>query len=199
MQTLHLGFFASHGGSNMQKIIDACKDGSLQAVPEIIISNNSGATAKERAGNEGIPFYHISDLTHPDPIDQIDYTIYILHKHNVDTIVLAGYMKMLDPQIIREFKGRVLNIHPALLPKYGGKGMYGKFVHEKVIENKETESGATIHLVDEQYDNGRILAQNKVPVFQDDSPETLAARVLSKEHILYVDTLKKIVSGEIKI
>jgi phosphoribosylglycinamide formyltransferase-1 len=199
MNKLKLGFLASHGGSNMQSIIDACKSGKINAMPVVVISNNSNSMALERAKNEGIPSYHISQKKYPDP-DSLDKAIIdVLEKYEVDLVILAGYMKKLGNKVIQRFKGKILNIHPALLPKYGGEGMYGRFVHEAVIKNKEKESGCTVHIVDEVYDHGRILGQAKVPVLPDDTPETLAARVLEQEHLLYPSIIGKIASGEIII
>lgn len=197
MPRLHLGFLASHGGSNMQAIIDNVKSNLIDAELCCVVSNNSSSFALDRAAKEGIPAFHISDKTHPG--NCTDQIINTMKSHNVDTIVLAGYMKMVDARLINSFNGRVLNIHPALLPKFGGHGMYGINVHKAVIEAKETISGATIHLVDSEYDRGRILAQIQVPVFPDDSPETLAERVLQGEHQLYSNTLKHIADGLIII
>jgi len=199
MSSLQLGFLASHGGSNMQAIIDACKSGKLNAKPCCVISNNSKSGALERAAKEQIPFFHISSAKYPTE-EELDNTIIdTFSKLGVDTVILAGYMKKLGLSVIRHYKGRILNIHPALLPKYGGKGMYGKFVHEAVLKAEEKESGPTVHLVDEIYDNGRILNQNKVPVYPEDTVETLSARVLEQEHIIYPETLQMIASGEIKL
>ena len=195
MPKLNLGFLASHGGSNMQAIIDACKNGKVNADACVVISNNSESTALQRAKKESIPGYHISTATHNDHVD--DSIIEVLEKHNVDLVILAGYMKKLGDKVIERFKGRVLNIHPALLPKFGGKGMYGKFVHEAVLASGEKISGPTVHVVDLIYDHGRILAQKEVPVFPDDTIETLSARVLEQEHILFPETIHKIATGEI--
>lgn len=194
---MNIGFLASHGGSNMQAIIDACKAGRLSAVPVVVISNNAESRALERARNEGIPNYYLSGKTHPDPdsLDQAILDALILHK--VDVVALAGYMKKLGPKTLAHFRGRILNIHPALLPKHGGKGMYGIRVHEAVIAAGETESGVTVHLVTEEYDKGPILARVTVPVMPGDTPEILAERVLVQEHILYPATLQRIATGEI--
>jgi len=194
---MNIGFLASHGGSNMQAIIDACKAGRLSAVPVVVISNNGESRALERARNEGIPSYYLSGKTHPDP-DSLDQAILdVLILHGVDVVALAGYMKKLGPKTLAHFRGRILNIHPALLPKHGGKGMYGIRVHEAVITAGETESGVTVHLVTEEYDRGPILAQVRVPVMPGDTPETLAERVLVQEHILYPATLQRIATGDI--
>lgn len=199
MGKLHLGFFASHGGSNMQAIIDNIKKGKLDAIPSVLISNNSNSGAIQRAINENIPYYHISSKTHQNEEDYIQTIIDVLDKHNVDTLVLAGYMKILDKRIISHFNGRALNIHPALLPKYGGKDMYGIKVHQAVIAAKEKQSGVTVHLINENYDDGCILAQSIVEVCAEDTVEILAARVLEQEHIIYSETLQKIALNEIKI
>jgi len=199
MPKLFIGFMASHGGSNMQAIIDAIKVGKIDAEAACLISNNSKSGAMERAAKEGIPHYHISGKTHPDPEQHDKAIIDTFHKHNVNIIVLAGYMRKVNPRIIKEWEGRVLNIHPALLPKFGGKGMWGMHVHEAVIAAGEKESGPTVHIVDEHFDHGRILAQLKVPVHPDDTPETLAARVLEKEHQLYPLVLAQISEGLIEL
>jgi phosphoribosylglycinamide formyltransferase-1 len=194
---MNIGFLASHGGSNMQAIIEACKSGKLQATPAVVISNNSTSGAIERAKTEGVPYYYLSGKTHPEPGELDDAILDAFLRHAVDVVVLAGYMKKLGPKTLSHFRGRIVNIHPALLPKFGGEGMYGIHVHEAVIAAGEKESGVTIHFVDEQYDTGAILAQTRVPVRPDDTPETLAARVLEQEHILYAETLQKIATGEI--
>jgi phosphoribosylglycinamide formyltransferase-1 len=194
---MNLGFLASHNGSNMQAILDACKSGALSAVSTVIISNNSESGALIRAVKEGIPSFHLSGKTHPDPAALDRAILDELLKHEVDVVVLAGYMKRLGPETLRQYRGMVLNIHPALLPKFGGKGMYGIHVHQAVIEAGERESGVTIHVVDENYDTGLIVAQERVTVLPEDTPETLAARVLACEHRLFPETLQKIATGGI--
>ena len=193
---LILGFLCSHGGSNMQAIIDNIKTGKLNAKAGAVISNNSDAFALKRAEKENIPAYHISNKTHDDVDAEI---INIFDKYNVNTVILAGYMKIVSKRIIEHYNGRVLNIHPALLPKFGGEGMYGINVHKAVILSGDKMSGATIHLVTPNYDDGRILNQMEVPVYTSDTPQILADRVLETEHILYSDTLIKIANGDIKI
>ena len=194
---MNIGFLASHNGSNMQEIIDACNSDSLHAIPAVVISNNSKSGALERAQKEEIPNYHLSGKHYPDPNDLDKAILTVMMDHSVDIIVLAGYMKKLGPKTLAHFNGRILNIHPALLPKYGGKGMYGMFVHEAVISSGENESGVSIHIVDGNYDTGPIIAQVRVPVTPSDTPETLAEKVLQQEHVLFPETLQKIVNGEI--
>lgn len=196
---LRLGFLASHGGSNMQAIIDACREGRLAADPVAVISNNSASTALERAKREGIFGIHLSTATHPAPDDLDAAILSVLEERRVDLVILAGYMKRLGPRTLQRFKGRVLNIHPALLPKYGGAGMYGLRVHEAVLAAGEKATGITIHLVDEEYDHGKIINQCQVPVAKDDTPETLSARVLRREHSFFVETLQRITNGEISL
>lgn len=196
---LNIGVFASHGGSNMQAIIDACKDGTIDGEIRVLICNNSKAYAVERAKMAGIPVYHLSTTNYPDFSDLDEAMALVLEKYKVNLIALAGYMKKLGPVVLKQFKNRVLNIHPALLPKYGGPGMYGINVHKAVIEAKDKESGATVHLVNDIYDDGSILGQVVVPVLIDDTPETLAETVLKEEHRLYVETLRRISLGEIKL
>lgn len=194
---LKLGFLASHQGTNMQAIIDACNEGRLHAEPRVVICNNSHCGAAARARREDIDTHHLSSHTHPDA-DVLDRAIVAtLQACGVEVVVLAGYMKKLGPETLAAYRGRILNIHPALLPKFGGKGFYGAAVHQAVLAAGETESGATVHLVDGEYDHGAILAQRKVSVLPDDTPETLAARVLVQEHVLYAETLQKIAMGEI--
>ena len=183
----------------MQSIIDACKSGDIDAVPAVVISNNSKSGAMERAETEGIAHYHLSTKTHPDPEKLDEAMLDALKKHNTDLIILAGYMKKISPAVVREYSGRILNIHPALLPKHGGEGMYGIKVHTAVIAAGDKESGASVHLVDEEYDRGDVLGQIRVPVLEGDTPEILATRVLEKEHVIYPETIKKIASGEITL
>jgi phosphoribosylglycinamide formyltransferase-1 len=196
---LRLGFLASHGGSNVQAIIDACRAGVLDAEPCVVISNNSEAQVLERARNLGVATWHLSSHTHPSP-DALDSAILeTLLSHDVNLVALAGYMRKLGPRTLAHFRGRVLNIHPALLPKFGGTGMYGKRIHEAVLAAGERETGVTIHLVTEEYDQGPILAQRRVPVMPDDTADSLAARVLEVEHQLYPETLQRIVRGEVEL
>jgi phosphoribosylglycinamide formyltransferase-1 len=196
---LRLGFLASHGGSNVQAILDACREGRLDAEPCVVISNNSDAQVLDRAMAARVPAFHLSSHIHPDPTRLDEAILATLEKHRVNLIVLAGYMKKLGPKTLARYRGRVLNMHPALLPKFGGQGMYGHHVHDAVLAAGEKESGATVHIADEEYDRGRILAQKKVPVMADDTSESLAARVLVVEHQLYAETLQRIATGEIRL
>jgi len=196
---MRLGVLASHGGSNLQAIIDAAKDPAYPAEVVLVISNNSGSGAMARARREGIPALHLSSTTHPDPADLDRAIAQALEAHGVALVILAGYMKKIGPLTLRRFAGRILNIHPALLPKFGGEGFWGHHVHEAVVAAGEKESGATVFVVTEDYDTGPILDQARVPVLPGDDPETLAARVLVQEHRLYPDVIRRIALGEIKL
>jgi len=182
MADLSIAVFVSGGGSNLQAVIDSVKDGKIHGQVNAVISNNSAAFALRRAEMEHIAAYHISNKLFPVPADFLSQINSVLVRHSINLIVLAGYMKLLPLEIVRRFRGRIINIHPALLPKYGGHGMYGINVHKAVIDAGEAQSGATVHFVDEVYDNGAIIIQRAVPVFPDDTPEILAARVLEVEH-----------------
>jgi phosphoribosylglycinamide formyltransferase 1 len=194
---LRLGFLASHGGTNLQAILDACADGTIKAQAAVVISNNSRSAALSRARNAGVATAHLSSATHPDDGALDNAILETLRTHNVELVVLAGYMKKLGPATLAAFHNRVVNIHPALLPRHGGTGLYGEAVHNAVLDSGETESGATVHLVDGEYDHGAVVAQVVVPVIAGDTPTTLATRVLEQEHGLYVDTIRKIATGEL--
>ena len=196
---IRLGALASHGGTNLQAIIDACKEGRLDAQTCAVVSNNSGSTALARARREGIPAYHLSQITHPGAGDRDRAILAALESQDVDLVLLAGYMKKLGPATLSRYRGRVLNIHPALLPRFGGKGMYGRFVHEAVLAAGEKVTGVTVHVVDELYDHGPIVAQCEVSVLPGDTPDSLSERVLQREHEFYVETLQRISGGEIDL
>lgn len=194
---MRLGFLASHNGSNMQAIIDACQSGKIPADPVVVISNNRDSGALQRAANGGIPFHHLSSVTHPDP-DTLDRAIAdTLKEHGVELVLLCGYMKRLGPQTLKSYAGFILNIHPSLLPRFGGQGLFGIRVHQQVLAAGEAVTGATVHLVDAEYDTGPVLAQVTVPIMPDDTAETLQARVLPHEHQLYCETIRRIVIGEL--
>ncbi|MCG8378810.1 MAG: phosphoribosylglycinamide formyltransferase [Proteobacteria bacterium] len=192
-----LGILVSGRGSNMLAIMDACKTGRLSAEVSIVISNNRDSNALTIARDRNIKTAHLSSITHPDA-QSLDIAMKeTLIDNEVDFVVLAGFMKKIGKETLNAYKGRVLNIHPSLLPRFGGQGMFGIHVHEAAITTAEKETGVTIHLVDSEYDGGAILAQRKVPVKIGDTPESLAARVLEVEHVLYAETIQKIIDGSI--
>ncbi len=181
----------------MLAILNDCKAGKLDAEPAVVISNNATAGALEYAREAGIPEFHLSTQTHSENLD--DVITDTLKSHAVDWVILAGYMKKIGSQLLEEFQGKIFNIHPSLLPEHGGKGMFGIHVHEAVLASGDTETGVTIHLVDGEYDQGRILAQEVVKVEAEDTPEELAARVLKLEHELYSETLQGVIEGRIRL
>lgn len=194
-EKLAIGVLSSHGGTNLQAITDACNDGRLDAEVRAVICNNSRAHALQRARREGIPALHLSGMTHPAPGELDSAITAALVGHGVELVVLAGYMKKLGPRILQRYRRRILNIHPALLPRFGGTGMYGDRVHRAVLEAGEKVSGATVHIVDGEYDHGPVVAFREVPVRGDDSPGSLAERVLEQEHDLYWRTIQGIATG----
>jgi len=193
------GILASHEGTTLQAVLDAVAEGRIRARMGIIISNNSDSGALRRAHASGIRGVHLSSATHPHP-EQLDRAIVdALTGAQVDVVFLAGYLKKLGPGVLEAYRGRILNTHPALLPKFGGTGMYGSRVHEAVLASGDLETGATIHLVDADYDTGAVLAQCRVPVLPGDSVTELAARVQARERELVVENLAKIADGTLSV
>jgi phosphoribosylglycinamide formyltransferase 1 len=192
-----LGILVSGRGSNMTAIINACEKGNLSACVELVISNNKDSMALVLAQEKNVKTAHLSSATHPDP-DTLDTAMTeAFSERNVDFVLLAGFMKKIGPKMLSTYRGRIINIHPSLLPKHGGQGMFGINVHKAVIDAGEIESGVTIHLVDGEYDEGAILAQQVVAVASEDTPESLAAKVLQVEHVLFAETIQKIMDGSI--
>ncbi len=195
---LRLAVFASGSGSNLQSIIDSCRSGSIPGEVVLVISNKKDAYGLVRAEKAGIDRHLFLRKSFSDSDTAGHHLLGILNEHGVDMIALAGYLRKLPPVVIKAYRHRIVNIHPALLPKFGGKGMYGMRVHRAVIEAGEKESGATIHYTDEIYDHGQIIEQEKIPVYPDDTPETLAARVLEVEHQLYPRVIKSLAEKILK-
>jgi phosphoribosylglycinamide formyltransferase-1 len=172
----------SGGGSNLQALLDRLQ-GEEPARVVLVLSNRADAGGLERARQAGVPAEVLAD-----PADAAEW-ITRLGRRDVDLLVLAGYLKLVPPGVVQKYAGRIVNVHPALLPDFGGPGMYGQRVHEAVIASGAAESGPTVHLVDEVYDRGAILAQRRVPVLPGDTPATLAERVLTEEHRLLPDVV----------
>lgn len=197
---LRIGFLASHGGSSMRTIVAAIRDGRLShTIPAVAISNNSQSPALAFARESGIPTYHLSDHTHPDPEALDSAILAALRRHEATLVILSGYMRKIGSRTLAAYEGRILNIHPALLPDFGGKGMYGDRVHAAVLAAQAPVSGATVHLVDAEYDHGRTLAQHRVPVLPDDTVQSLGDRVRAAEGPLYVHVLRAIADGTIAL
>lgn len=199
MNKLKLAVFASGGGTNFQAIYQAIHTGKLKAQIQVVISNNKNAGALEFARRNNLNALHLSRKQFQSAADFDIKLSEILDQHQVNFIILAGYMKKLRPLIIQNFQHRILNIHPALLPSFGGKGMYGHFVHEAVLRYGCKLSGVTVHLVDEEYDHGPIVMQQTIPVQEDDSPETLAARILKIEHRIYAQALQLFAEERVEV
>jgi len=199
MKKLNLAVLASGGGTNLQAIIDAIEKGELSAEIKIVISNNSKAFALERARKHNIQALHLSRKQFATSEEFDDKLLAVLKENQINMILLAGYMKILSPIIIRTYRNRILNIHPALLPHFGGPGMYGIHVHEAVIKSGVKISGVTVHIVDEIYDHGAIVMQKAVEVKDDDTPESLAERVLKVEHQTYKEAIQLFAEDRIEI
>jgi phosphoribosylglycinamide formyltransferase-1 len=186
---MRIGVLASHEGSVLQAMLDACADARVPARVVLVISNNSESGALRRARDAGIATRHLSTATHPDA-DALDRAIVeSLDTENVDLVVLAGYMKRLGASMLHRYAGRLLNTHPALLPKFGGVGFYGRRVHEAVLASGDRETGATVHWVAGDYDTGPVVAQTRVAISTDDTAESLEAKVKVAERRLLIDTL----------
>jgi phosphoribosylglycinamide formyltransferase-1 len=179
---VRLAVLASGRGSNLSALLDAADAGRLRARIALVVANRSTAGALQTAQSRGIPHLHISGQTHADPGEAL---LAALREHAIDVVVLAGYLKRLDPRVCAAYEGRAVNIHPAPLPRFGGQGMYGHHVHAAVLAAGVATSGPTVHLVTDEYDEGAALAHTPVPVEPGDTAETLAQRVLAAEHALY--------------
>ena len=196
---MNLGVLASHEGTTLQSLLDAFAGGRIQGRVAVVVSNNSDAGALRRVRHAGIQAVHLSLKTHADPA-ALDAAIRdALVAAGVDVLFLAGYMKKLGPLVLGAFEGRILNTHPALLPRFGGPGMYGDRVFEAVLKSGAAESGVSIHLVDADYDTGAIVRQCKVPVFPGDSLDDLKTRVRAREKEFVVETLAEIANGTLRL
>jgi len=197
---LNIAVCGSGRGSNFKSVLDAIASGRLRYCRIVIVfSNNADAGIFEHARRQGIPVLHWSRKMYATDDAYSAAMLAALREARADLIVLAGYMKFLPAPIIAAFKHRILNIHPALLPSFGGTGMYGLHVHRAVLAAHEPLTGATVHIVDEEYDHGPIVIQRTVPVLASDSPESLAARVLEMEHYILPEAIRLIAEGRITV
>ncbi|MGI6722259.1 MAG: phosphoribosylglycinamide formyltransferase [Anaerovoracaceae bacterium] len=196
MNPLRVSVLVSGNGTDLQSIIDAVEDGSLPNVKICqVISSNANANALNRARNHDIPALAVTKSEYNDIRDRMDAILKHLDGEHTDLVVLAGYISILPRKVVEKYKRRIINIHPALLPKHGGKECYGINVHKQVLEDGDKESGATVHFVDEGIDTGEIILQEKVPVLPDDTPQTLQQRVLKVEHRILPQAIKMIEEG----
>ncbi|MFP3255335.1 MAG: phosphoribosylglycinamide formyltransferase [Thermoplasmata archaeon] len=195
---MNIGVLVSGRGTNLQAIIDASKDGKIKSRVVVVISNKKDAYALLRAEKEGIPAFFLSSKNKtPEEYDK--EIIGIFENYKVDLVVLAGYLKILSGVLIERYKDRIINIHPALLPSFGGKGFYGENVHRAVLDAGCRVSGCTVHFVRLEIDKGPIIVQKCVEVLDNDTPETLAERILPHEHQALVEAIKIIEEGRYKI
>jgi len=191
---LRLAVLASGGGTNLQAVLDAIAAGSLDARVVLVAGNKEGAGALERARRAGVRAEWI-----PKGEDYDARLQALLEETAPDLVVLAGYLKLISPETVRRFRHRMVNIHPALLPAFGGQGMYGIHVHEAVLEYGAKVTGVTVHMVDEEFDHGQVVAQVTVPVLAGDDPKTLQERVLEVEHELYPRVLQWFAEGRVRV
>ena len=184
--------FASGHGSNLRAIYDSINSGSLSGVVlSLVISNNSRSGAIQFANEKNIPNIHLSLLKSGGNEKKFaSEMLSVLQEAKIDLIALAGYMKKLPQEIVRKYAGRILNVHPALLPDFGGEGMYGLNVHIAVIAAGKKISGASVHLVEGEYDSGKIILQESCPVYDEDVPEILAERIKKIEHIILPEAIQ---------
>ena len=182
---------ASGSGSNFQAIIDSVDRGTIDAKITGLIAGKPHIKAIERANKHDIP---VTILTQKGSSEFEKELLSVLQKLKPDLIVLAGFLRKIPDQVVSAYPDRIINIHPSLLPKYGGKGFYGEHVHRAVIESGDSESGCSVHYVNEQYDEGDIIAQVRVPVKADDTPDSLAKRVLEEEHKLLPNVIAKLLT-----
>lgn len=192
---MKISFIASHGGSSAKHIISAMKQKVLTAELGVVITNNSDSEILRWCQEQKIPVHLINAQTHPEPESEDRAIMNALLEAQTDLVVLSGYMKKIGPHTLTRFNNHILNIHPALLPKHGGQGLYGDRVHEAVLKSGDKVSGASVHLINDHYDEGPVLKQSHVPVYPDDTVASLRARVQATEGDLYLETLKNIIEG----
>lgn len=196
-----IAVLASGGGSNLQALLDHFNAGSSprrRGTPPgriaLVVSDRAQAGALERAAGARVPT-HVIPVGGRNENEIARELIELFERHAIGIVALAGYLKLVPDAVVKRYRGRIVNVHPALLPAFGGPGFYGARVHRAVLESGATVTGPTVHLVDEEYDSGRILAQWPVPVLERDTPETLAARVLEVEHVLYPAVVEALARG----
>ncbi|NLZ52031.1 MAG: phosphoribosylglycinamide formyltransferase [Thermoanaerobacteraceae bacterium] len=196
---MRLGVLVSGGGSNLQSIIDHCNSGYLSAEVVIVISSKESVYALERAKRHNISSTVVQPKNFKTKEAYEDELIKKLKFYNVDLVVLAGYVKVLSPHFVSTFQGKIMNIHPSLIPAFCGEGFYGEKVHKAALDYGVKITGVTVHFVDEGADTGPIILQKAVPVMDGDTPESLAKRVLQEEHKIYPEAIKLFAEGRLKI
>jgi formyltetrahydrofolate-dependent phosphoribosylglycinamide formyltransferase len=199
MEPVRIAFFVSGNGTTFQYLAERLKSERMDAVPALLLSSSEHARALERAAQLHVPSVVLRRRDHDSDDKFTAAMLSILRAHRINFACLAGYMKLVPSEVVKEFNGRMINLHPALLPAFGGEGMYGRHVHEAVIASQAKLSGATIHLVNDEYDRGPIVAQQAVYVCTDDTAESLEQRVHRIEVQLYYSTLLLFVQKRIQI
>jgi phosphoribosylglycinamide formyltransferase-1 len=198
MGAYRIAVFASGGGSNLQALIDRIRSGGLPVEIAFVLSNNSKSGALEKARAFGAPAYHVSSLSEGGEGKAVARMLDLLDGHKADLLVLAGYMKPVPTELLARMKNRVVNIHPALLPAFGGQGFYGHKVHEGVVARGCQYTGLTIHMVNDRYDEGQILLQRVVPVPPGSTADEVGALVLKQEHAWYWQVIRAFATGAIR-
>lgn len=194
---LNLGFLASNNGSAMRAIVDAIERAEIRVRPALVVSNRRDSPALGFAREKAIAHAWIPTKDDAESADR--RLLDALTDAGVELVILSGYLRKLGPATLAGFEGRLLNVHPALLPKFGGRGMYGRRVHEAVLASRESQTGATIHLVDGEYDHGRIIAQSTIPIAPGDGVQDIQANVMRAENLLFIETVKRIAEGELRL
>ena len=187
-----IGILSSHNGSGFDAIQKACENNELDAQVILVISNNSTAQVLQKAQSKNIPNFIVNAKKFPD--ENLDKKITdMMSEFKVDYIFLSGYMKKIEENLVKTFENRIINSHPALLPKFGGKGMYGTNVHKAVIENGEKKSGCTVHFVNENYDEGKFILQNEITLEENETVESLEEKIKKLETITIIESLKTVI------
>jgi len=192
-----IGILASHTGTITQAVIDGCRDGLIAGTVGVVISNNEDSLVLDRARRNGIPAVHLSRHSHPGPSELDEAITNSLEEYAVDIVLLAGYVCKVGPVTLRTFTGRILNTHPALLPRHGGQGMFGTAVYEAVLASGDSETGATVHIVTDDYDSGPILSQKAIAIEPGDDVASLRAKVQRIERVLIIETLARAARNEL--
>jgi len=196
---MNIAFLASYNGSSALAITEKCFEGDLRASPAMMISNNANSNALKWASDKGLKAICMNSQTHETP-DALDAAIaQKLRDERIKMVICSGYMKLIGPQVIEAVNGHILNVHPALLPAHGGKGMYGRHIHEAVKAAGDDKTGITIHLVNGEYDKGCIIAQKEIPVLPSHSVEDIENNVKAAEPEFYIETVQKILNGDITL
>ena len=186
-----LGLFASGSGSNVENIYNYFKNNNT-IIPELLICNNKDAYVIERAKKINLAY----EIVDPNSQNNNEFLLFLKSK-KITHIILAGYLKLIGKEIIKRYRNKIINIHPALLPKYGGKGYYGDFVHKSVLDSKESKSGISIHLVNEKYDDGKVLFQKEVLIDQLETIDSLASKIHKLEHKYYPEIIEKYILNQL--